>query len=110
MSPSFKKIRLNTQFFEDQGIPNLNFYLLKHDNFLCNGLFPVKCELMLFCYNVINIITTGRSVGFCMLCELQKHIVRSFGHHQGEAIKPMAIIQKLKCKFMCYEYYPVKGD
>lgn len=37
-----------------------------------------------------------RSVGFCMLCELQKHIVRSFGHHQGEAIKPMAIIQKLK--------------
>lgn len=40
-----------------------------------------------------------RSVGFCMLCELQKHIVRSFSHHQGEAIKPMAIIQKLKCKF-----------
>lgn len=37
-----------------------------------------------------------RSVGFCMLCELQKHIVRSFSHHQGEAIKPMAIIQKLK--------------
>ena len=62
------------------------------------------------CYNLINIITTGRSVGFCMLCELQKHIVRSFGHHQGEAIKPMAIIQKLKCKFMSYEYYVVKGD
>lgn len=37
-----------------------------------------------------------RSVGFCMLCELQKHIVRSFSHHQGEAIKPLAIIQKLK--------------
>lgn len=35
-----------------------------------------------------------------MLCELQKHIVRSFSHHQGEAIKPMAIIQKLKCKFI----------
>ncbi|XP_068717808.1 ubiquitin carboxyl-terminal hydrolase 36-like [Montipora capricornis] len=37
-----------------------------------------------------------RSVGFCMLCELQKHVFRGFGHHQGEAIKPMAIIQKLK--------------
>ena len=38
-----------------------------------------------------------------MLCELQKHIVRSFGHHQGEAIKPMAIIQKLKCKFTMFK-------
>lgn len=47
----------------------------------------------------IFFLVTGRSVGFCMLCELQKHIMRSFSHHQGEAIKPMAIIQKLKCKF-----------
>lgn len=37
-----------------------------------------------------------RTVGFCMLCELQKHIIRTFSHHQGEAIKPLAIIQKLK--------------
>lgn len=51
---------------------------------------------------LVNYLTTKehsdkcRSVGFCMLCELQKHIIRGFNHHQGEAIKPMAIIQKLK--------------
>ena len=45
------------------------------------------------------ILSIGRSIGFCMLCELQRHVLRTFGHNQNEAIKPMAIIQKLKCKY-----------
>ena len=59
-----------------------------------------KCIISLFRLSKFQwvVFITGRSVGFCMLCELQRHIVRSFGHHQGETIKPMAIIQKLKCK------------
>ena len=38
-----------------------------------------------------------------MLCELQKHIIRTFSHHQGEAIKPLAIIQKLKCELEMFD-------
>ncbi|XP_046856479.1 uncharacterized protein LOC124449586 isoform X3 [Xenia sp. Carnegie-2017] len=35
-------------------------------------------------------------VGFCMLCELQRHVLRTFSHQQSEAIKPLAILHKLK--------------
>jgi hypothetical protein len=33
-----------------------------------------------------------------MLCELQRHVLRTFSHGPNEAIKPLAILQKLKCK------------
>ncbi|XP_028406528.1 ubiquitin carboxyl-terminal hydrolase 36-like isoform X2 [Dendronephthya gigantea] len=39
---------------------------------------------------------TCATVGFCMLCELQRHVVRTFSHNQNQAIKPLAILQKLK--------------
>ncbi|CAB3994187.1 ubiquitin carboxyl-terminal hydrolase 36-like [Paramuricea clavata] len=39
---------------------------------------------------------TCAKVGFCMLCELQRHVQRTFTHSQHEAIKPLAILQKLK--------------
>ncbi|XP_023227038.1 ubiquitin carboxyl-terminal hydrolase 36-like [Centruroides sculpturatus] len=36
--------------------------------------------------------------GFCMMCELQKHIKRALDR-PGDVIKPLYIYQKLKCKF-----------
>ncbi|EDO32736.1 predicted protein, partial [Nematostella vectensis] len=35
-------------------------------------------------------------VGFCMMCELQRHILRTFNHQQNESIKPLCIIQRLR--------------
>ncbi|GAB6027313.1 hypothetical protein CHUAL_001596 [Chamberlinius hualienensis] len=39
---------------------------------------------------------TCRNVGFCMMCELQRHIRRAL-EKSGEIIKPQCILQKLKC-------------
>ena len=55
-------------------------------------------EFMSVFHVYICYFISGKSVGFCMLCELQRHVLRTFNHNQNEAIKPMAIIQKLKRK------------
>lgn len=36
-----------------------------------------------------------KQVGFCMVCELQRHVRRCF-ENSGQAIKPHAILQKIK--------------
>ncbi|XP_070579458.1 ubiquitin carboxyl-terminal hydrolase 36-like [Ptychodera flava] len=36
-----------------------------------------------------------REPGFCMICELQRHVARAF-HQSGSVIRPMIIIQKIK--------------
>ena len=63
----------------------------------------IQCKLTLpsnelqynFCF--VFVFTTGKQAGFCMLCELQRHIRRCY-EHAGQAVRPQCILQKLKCK------------
>lgn len=43
----------------------------------------------------VMFIVPGKQQGFCMMCELQRHIRRCYDNN-GHAIKPQAILQKLK--------------
>ncbi|KAK3705191.1 hypothetical protein QZH41_013988 [Actinostola sp. cb2023] len=60
-------------------------------------------QVLTYTAPLVNFLSTQehtrecRAVGFCMMCELQRHVLRSFNHHQNESIKPLAIIQKLRC-------------
>ncbi|KXJ26546.1 ubiquitin carboxyl-terminal hydrolase 36 [Exaiptasia diaphana] len=60
-------------------------------------------QVLTYTAPLVNFLSTQehtrecRAVGFCMMCELQRHVLRSFNHHQNESIKPQAIIQKLRC-------------
>ena len=38
--------------------------------------------------------------GFCMLCELHKHIARCYDQ-TGGSVKPWGIINKLRCMSLC---------
>ncbi|OPL21468.1 hypothetical protein AM593_04696, partial [Mytilus galloprovincialis] len=43
----------------------------------------------------IQRIGAGKQAGFCMMCELQRHIKRCYENY-GNAIKPQSILQKLR--------------
>jgi hypothetical protein len=77
-----------------------NQYICTHHQDLCEKVFLWYCELILVLDLEIFIIT-GKQAGFCMMCELQRHVKRCYENY-GNAIKPQSILQKLRSRFIKY--------
>jgi len=43
-------------------------------------------------------ISLGKSSNFCMMCMMEKHVVRCFNHNMNEAIAPKLIVGRLRSK------------
>ena len=56
--------------------------------------FALQSNLVKHIY-LSGLLFAGKQAGFCMMCELQRHIKRCY-ENSGNAIKPQAILQKLR--------------
>ena len=52
-------------------------------------------EIVIFFFNSV-----GQVAGICMLCELERHVLRSFSRHE-KFYAPTGIAHKLRCKYRC---------